>query len=153
MLPSHCIGTRAKRFVVPPKFKAERLRLLWPPMARGGCRGRFRPRSAAVLPLAPAGRFQPVASLSVAGVVRVLLRHRSGYFLTILCDFATLVKRFRRSGRKKSEERYDSPGHLLQDPAPASRQWRYCWRRGCCCGRTGGRYSSPRRPGLHCWGH
>ena len=38
--------------------------LLWPPLVRGGCRGRFRPRSAAVLHPDRTRRFQLIAPLS-----------------------------------------------------------------------------------------
>ena len=34
-----------------------------------------------------------------------------------------------------------SPGRPGRGPGSASRRWRCCWRRGCCAGRRGGRYS------------
>ncbi len=67
-------GTRApSRFVVPPKFKACASFGL---LVRGGSRGRFRPRSAAVLPPGRTGRFQRCAPLwgSAAGLLLRLLR-------------------------------------------------------------------------------
>ena len=105
-------------------------------LLRGGSRGRFRPRSAAVLRLVRTGNFQPCLPLC-GSVVRVLLRHLRGGFSTILCDFRTNVK-------GKTVIRYGNPGRPGQGPAPAFRRWRCCWRRGCCCGRTGGKYSAPR---------
>ena len=105
-------------------------------LLRGGSRGRFRPRSAAVLRLVRTGNFQPGFPLC-GSVVRVLLRHLRGGFSTILCDFRTNVK-------GKTVIRYGNPGRPGQGPAPAFRRWRCCWRRGCCCGRTGGKYSAPR---------
>ena len=102
-------------------------------LLRGGSRGRFRPRSAAVLRLIRTGNFQPGFPLC-GSVVRVLLRHLRGGFSTILCDFQTDVK-------GKTAIRYGNPGRPGPGPAPAFRRWRCCWRRECCCGRTGGKYS------------
>ena len=135
-VPLHWDESDTCRFVVPPKFGADCP--LWPPMARGGCRGRFRPRSAAVLPLGQAGRFQPRASLSVGWGSEYCCGIAAGIFAMIICDFATLVKGFRRWGRKKDLCCCGNPGRPVQDPAPASRRWRCCWHRGCCCGHTGG---------------
>ena len=144
MLPSHGIGTRASiRFVVPPKFKTG-VPVSFGLLLRGGSRGRFRPRSAAVLRLIRTGGFQPCPPLC-GSVVRVLLRHLRGDFSTILCDFRTNVK-------GKAAIKDGNPNHPGPGPAPAFRRWRCCWQRGCCCGRTDGRYSSPHWRGLRSWG-
>ena len=105
-------------------------------LLRGGSRGRFRPRSAAVLRLIRTGGFQPCLPLC-GSVVRVLLRHLRGDFSTILCDLRTNVK-------GKTAIRCGNPGRPGQGPAPAFQRWRCCWQRGCCCGRTDGKYSAPR---------
>ena len=105
-------------------------------LLRGGSRGRFRPRSAAVLRLIRTGDFQPCLPLC-GSVVRVLLRHLRGDFSTILCDLRTNVK-------GKTAIRCGNPGRPGQGPAPAFQRWRCCWQRGCCCGRTDGKYSAPR---------
>ena len=63
-------------FVVPPKFKAAGL--LFCLLLRGGSRGRFRPRSAAVLGRPPAGRSQRARPSLWAGWGCLLLRHRRG---------------------------------------------------------------------------
>jgi hypothetical protein len=60
------LGRERFRFVVPPKFKAYRASFL-PPVLRGGCRGRLRPRSAAVLRPGRPGRSQRCAPLCGAG--------------------------------------------------------------------------------------
>ena len=76
MLPSQGFWDESeKRFVVPPKFGAQCP--LWPPFARGGRRGRFRPRSAAVLRPGRPGRSQRCVPLC-GPMIGVLLRHRRG---------------------------------------------------------------------------
>ena len=60
-------------------------------LVRGGCRGRLRPRSAAVLPPGRTGRSQRCAPLWGSGS-GILLRLLRGYFV-IVCVFSQIVKR------------------------------------------------------------
>ena len=69
------LGRERNRFVVPPKFGAQGP--LWPPLVRGGRRGHFRPRSAAVLRPGRPGRSQRCVPLC-GPMIGVLLRHRRG---------------------------------------------------------------------------
>ena len=76
MLPSQGFGTRAMiaSWCHP---NSRRKDPLWPPLVRGGCRGRFRPRSAAVLRPGRPGRSQRCVPLC-GPMIGVLLRHRRG---------------------------------------------------------------------------
>ena len=74
------LGRERLRFVVPPKF-GTRLKTGIPfgLLLRGGCRGRFRPRSAAVLRSGRSERFQRCVPLC-GSVTELLLRHLRGTF-------------------------------------------------------------------------
>ena len=76
MLPSQGFGTRAMiaSWCHP---NSRRKDPLWPPLVRGGCRGRFRPRSAAVLRPGRPGRSQRCVPLC-GPMIGVLLRHPRG---------------------------------------------------------------------------
>ena len=139
------LGREQNCFVVPPKFETQTC-LLCGLLLRGESRGRFRPRSAAVLRLSRTGHFQLCVPLCGSNI-RVLLRHPSGFYSIIVCVFAQKVKRWDGWRDSRNSANPDRPG---QGPAPAFRQWRCCWRRGCCSGRTDGRCKSPRRPTFRC---
>lgn len=66
----------ADRFVVPPKFKRTILSFFL--LVRGGCRGRFRPRSAAVLLPLPAKTLTADGVFLCMAVYGVLLRRLYG---------------------------------------------------------------------------
>ena len=101
-------GLPKKSAVLPNRFGTIALIASWchpnsrlaPPfclLVRGGGRGRFRPRSAAVLPPGRTGPFQPRGSLSGGPVCGVLLRRHRGEIHVIICVFSLIVKlSFRR---------------------------------------------------------
>ena len=118
-------------------------------LLRGGSRGRFRPRSAAVLRLSRTGHFQLCGPLC-GSMIRVLLRHPGGFHSVIVCVFAQKVKQW---GDLWGDTCFSSPDRRGPDPEPAFLRCRCCWRRGYCSGRTDGRCKRSRRPYARCWGH
>ena len=142
------LGREQNCFVVPPKFETQTC-LLCGLLLRGESRGRFRPRSAAVLRLSRTGHFQLCVPLCGSNI-RVLLRHPSGFHSIIVCVFAQKVKQW---GDLWGDTCFSSPDRRGPDPEPAFLRCRCCWRRGCCSGRTGGRCRKSRRPYARCWGH
>ena len=162
MLPSQGFGTRAKiaswchpnsgpepvRKSITALQCLSRRGIPFGLLLRGGCRGRFRPRSATVLPPVRTARFQQCAPLC-GSAARVLLWHLCGLLCGIVCVFEEKVK---QSDDWSGDTYCASPDRPAPDRGSAFRRCRCCWQRGCCSGRRDGRYRRSHRPYARCWG-
>ena len=159
MLPSLWFGTRAQNasWCHPnsglesiDKSVYQEIPIPFGLLLRGGCRGRFRPRSVAVLPPGQTGHFQRCAPLCGLNI-RVLLRHLHGFqSLVVWCDSKKSVRQW---AGLRDLQCSASPDRPWQGPEPAIRQLQYCWQRERCFDRTGGRCRRSRRPYVRCWDH
>ena len=144
------LGREQICFVVPPKFGTDCP--LWPP-GTGREPWAFPPPLRRCPSSMPAGTLSAGASLSVRPVDEILLRHPRGMRDFTQNPYELFLKGVRRWGGWRGSQYSASPNRPWPDPAPAFPPWRCCWQRGCCSGRTGGRYRRCRRPCFHCWDH